>query len=255
MKFRKGFGLILVIVVIAGLSTNCNKENNNPAVPGDTTQVTYILRNYVRAYLDISGKITAYEYLDSLGNITSATQILYSGSIISQISGDWPIRKYYLNSNGFVEYIIDSSLVQLDTVAEMKYFENNHLQSYSHINPEYILEYSYDDDNRYYINPAHVWVTLCDTINAVDIIINPENFYMNLVNCGLQNRRLVKSVKWPEQLGIGWQAPFSKYHYKLNNKGLVIEKNEAFYPHHRYVDGLKEDEIEHYITYYEYIFQ
>jgi hypothetical protein len=218
--------------------------------------VRYNKKTYIKAYLDLDNRIYSYEYLDSLKNVINTTHISYLNNSIFEKSNDTMIRKYNLNLDGFIDYLIDSTISKIDTLFIFNYYENGYIKSMSlfYINPNFGFEYSYNENySYYYISSAYVSVSLCDSSNMIDFIINPSQYSMNLINCGKQNHKLVKHVRWGANGGPSTYASESDYKYKLDNNGLVIEKVETYFPSHYYTTKLQENDLGYYITYYEYI--
>jgi hypothetical protein len=240
---------LLFMFLLLILLYNCSKNSD------EDLSIHYNSHTYIRAYLDTEGRLTAAEYYNSQRNLTKKFSLIYSDNLITAVWDSTHFTKYTLNSNGLIECIIDSSNSVADSFYLATYNENQCLGSLFSVNFRRTLDYNYfKAPSGYSIGMIYFTVILYDTVNKVDIVVNPEELMFNLLHLGRQNQKLVKGIAWGANGGPSTTASSSHYSYKLDINGQVTEKTETYYPSHYYKVELKPNEIIHNLTSYEYIY-
>lgn len=208
---------------------------------------------FCKVNLGSNGQVLSWEINQSGLTTSSLYEVLYHGDTVLMKRADTVYQILVLDSNGLITTILDSSNHQIDTLHYALYNQSQYLTNLIRVNPFFNLSYTYDSSYSNYYTGTYVQVTLSDTANVVDFVVNPSAYYFNLLHLGKQNTQLIRHIKWGANGGSSTHASESRFTYVLNSIGQVIQKTETYYPPYPASTQLQESDIKRYLTQYIYV--
>ena len=243
-RYTKVSGIIACTAIIL-LMAGCEK-----VVPFSA----FDKKTVVKVFLDKTNRITSEQIIDSTGNITSTVNFLYPEGAILRIDDSNKISKYVLNSTGQIVCLLDSTAHGCDTLWRFEYDTLGYIKNQIRFEPPFTLNYTYDPVNSSLRNNLYFAAYFLNKENIVDFVINPASWYfLNLTHLGKQNQRLIYRIVYGANGGPSTYPAESYFDYDFDNSGLVIRKIERYYPAHHIGDPFTSENIERYLTTYQYI--